>query len=225
LPQNGKIQDTKMKSIRKKLKKKNGATLVMALFYLMLCVAIGSMILSSGSTAMGQVHHLSAEEQSYLNVLSAAELIKSEMLGTSIVEKQLTTTTFPDVNAIQEPPPPPTYPDNALKDKLQAIYDGPTAEEVFTVEAGNLDLEDISVTLSMNEEYALKFVLTEQGGSLYTLTLLMPAEVNQTNETKVSVKEKEYPEGSGEIIIYTKTDFFTTKSAAYDLGSIYKGAR
>lgn len=214
-----------MNAIKRKLKSNRGATLVMGLVYMILCIIIGSIILSSGSTAMGQVFHLRDEEQSYLNVLSAAELIKAEMQGTSFIEKNITIT-HTEVCDMNEASPQLmiTYPDNALKDKLEAIYGNPSAQEVFTVQAGALGLEDVSVTVSMDEEYTLKFVLVQQGEAAYTLTLLMAAEVDNAYETEVLVHEFESPPGSGNYALCTRTYSSSTTRATYDLGFIHKGA-
>ncbi|NCB42297.1 MAG: hypothetical protein EOM59_06720 [Clostridia bacterium] len=215
-----------MKAIRRKLKSKNGATLVMALIYLLLCVTLGSIILSSGSTAMGQIFHLRDQEQSYLNVRSAAELIKSEMQGTAFVEKYITInhTEVCDMNEAS-PQTMITYPLNVLTDQLQAIYGDSSAESVFIIKAPSLNLEDVSVTVSMDENDALKFILTEQGDSLYTLTLIMQAEVSNSYETEVLTHEFESPSGSGNYVLCTRTYSCSTTTSAFDLGLIYKGVR
>lgn len=211
-----------MRKIKAKLNSKNGATLVMALFYMMFCIAIGSMILSSGSTAMGQVQHLRGEEQSYLNVLSAAELIKDEMKEASFVEETITVT-HSACGANEQISPPPTYPNNALTNELQSVYDGSSADETFLIKAELLGLNDVSVTISMREDSALIFVLTEDGSN-YTLTLIMPAEINTTNKTDISTHEFEPSPGSGNYTICERIAKTETTTMVFDSGVIYKGA-
>lgn len=214
-----------MGTIRKKLNSENGATLVMAMVYMLLCIVIGSMILSSGSTAMGQVHHLRGEEQSYLNVLSAAELIKDELQATFFVEEHIIITHTESCDTTDAPEQTLiTYPHtNALTAELQVIYGDPSAEETFTIEASNLKLNDVSVTVRMREDFALIFVLTEHE-SLYALTLIMPAETNTAVKTDISTHEFQSPPGSENYTMCTRTAQRTTKTISFDLGTIHKGA-
>lgn len=225
-----------MTKIKRKLNSESGATLVMALIYMLICITIGSMIMSSGSTAMGQVHHLRAEEQSYLNVLSAAELIKSEMKGTSIIEKNTTITYEGCDLPAQTLPTTFTYPDNALtykgdggnEDILKKIYESQTQphSEIFTIQAPGFSLDEVNITVSMpglpTNDYTLLFVLTEENSS-YTLTLSMPAKTEITNEMIVTHPEVNVG-GSEDSILCTQIDTCETTTIAYDLGFISKGA-
>lgn len=64
-----------------KIKSRNGATLLIALGFFLLCAVVGSIVLTAGSTSSGRIAGLSEQEQSYYTVTSAAKLVMEEIEG------------------------------------------------------------------------------------------------------------------------------------------------
>ncbi|HCU08200.1 MAG TPA: hypothetical protein DF480_04430 [Clostridiales bacterium] len=213
-----------MKAVKEKIKSNNGATVVMALGYLLLCITIGGIILSAGSAAIGQTRHLRDEEQDYMTVYSAAELIRSEMAGGSFVEEYVTITHDRPCDVFETSPQRSLEPPaNALADKLESLYDDPSAQETFLIQAPELGLEDVTVRVSMNAERVLKFVLTRSGETPYALTLTMAADVESLTETDTSVHEFQSPPGSGEYDLCTRVLVREITTVTFDASVITKG--
>ena len=213
-----------MKAVKEKIKNNNGATVVMALGYLLLCITIGGIILSAGSAAIGQTRHLRDEEQDYMTVYSAAELIRSEMSGATFVEEYVTITHDQPCDVFEASPQrsldPPA---NVLANKLEPLYDDPLAQETFLIQAPELGMEDVTVRVSMNAERVLKFVLTRAGETPYALTLTMPADVESFTETDTSVHEFQSPPGSGEYDLCTRVLVREITTVTFDASVITKG--
>lgn len=213
-----------MKTVKEKIKNNHGATVIMALGYLLLCITIGGIILSAGSAAIGQTRHLKDEEQDYMTVYSAAELIRGEMAGTFFTEEYVTITHDQPCDVFEASPQRSlTPPTNALAEKLAPLFDDPAAEETFLIQAPDLGLEDVTVQVSMSAERMLKFVLTRSGEIPYALTLTMPADVESRTETDTSVHEFQSPPGSGEYDLCTRVLVRRITTVTFDTSAITKG--
>ena len=71
-----------MNRISKKLKSQSGASLIIALVLLLVCVMVGSVILSSAAGNADKMRKRESEQQEYLALSSAAELIRTSLGGT-----------------------------------------------------------------------------------------------------------------------------------------------
>ena len=71
-----------MNRISKKLKSQSGASIIIALVLLLVCVMVGSVILSSAAGNADKMRKREAEQQEYLALSSAAELIRTSLGGT-----------------------------------------------------------------------------------------------------------------------------------------------
>lgn len=207
-----------------KLYQERGATVVMALGYLLLCITVGGIIISAGSAAIGQTRDLRDEEQAYMTVFSAAELIRSEMAGTFFVEEVVTIDHDQPCDVfVTSPQRSLAPPANALADKLEPLYEDPSAEEAFVIQATDLGLEDVTVRVSMNTDHVLKFVLTRGGEMPYALTLTMAGDTETQQETDLSVHEFESPPGSGEYALCTRELVRITTTVTFGASVISKG--
>lgn len=71
-----------------------GASIFFALFAFLVCAAVGSVILASGSAASGRIARLAETDQRYHSAMSAARLFRDAIEGESItVTKTMVTTT------------------------------------------------------------------------------------------------------------------------------------
>ena len=74
-----------MKRVREKLKSTRGASVLFALLVFILCMFAGVAALVAASSNIGRFAHAEADQQQYLSVGSAVELLKDE-LGTAKLE-------------------------------------------------------------------------------------------------------------------------------------------
>ncbi|MDR0952412.1 MAG: hypothetical protein LBM18_05755 [Oscillospiraceae bacterium] len=192
-----------MKALRAKLKSENGVTIVMALIFFLICAIIGGIVLTSSYANAGRLATARAERQAHLTIGSAAELLRAEILGsryevtrTEETHTRVEGTTAGDVPKPELSPNPkydykftPGTTDSAMEEVLsnaaKAVYDhnkatveSPVAmpgEIEFTIAVTEFD--DVSVSLTMDEEYNITAVLSlgEGTDAAYTTTLTIPA--------------------------------------------------
>lgn len=68
-----------MKKLKNKLASRRGATLLFALLVFLLCVLAGTAALTAAATNSGRYTHMASDQQKYLAVSSAVELVKNEL--------------------------------------------------------------------------------------------------------------------------------------------------
>lgn len=66
-----------------KLKSRRGASIIIALLVLLICVTAGTAALTAAGANAGRYTHMRADQQRYLAVASAARLVRSELCGGS----------------------------------------------------------------------------------------------------------------------------------------------
>jgi len=76
-----------MNVIQNKLKSQNGASIFMGLMFLLVCVMVGTVVLVASTAAAGKLAEQQKREQAYLNVSSAAQLIKDRICKTKYKHK------------------------------------------------------------------------------------------------------------------------------------------
>lgn len=67
-----------MKRIKEKLHSQTGASLLLALLFLLVCLTVGAVVLTAAATNAGRVHRNQQDQQAYLAVASAAQLVKED---------------------------------------------------------------------------------------------------------------------------------------------------
>ncbi len=68
-----------MSRIRTRLRSEQGATLIYALFFFIICAVVGSVVLTAGTAAAGRLSQAQKMDQRYFAVNSAAEMLEWEM--------------------------------------------------------------------------------------------------------------------------------------------------
>ena len=86
-----------MGKVLRKLQSNNGATLMMALLFFVVCAVTGSMILLSASAAVGRIKDLKQRDQNYYAVRSAIKMYEKQMLALDKID-----VTFTDILEITE---------------------------------------------------------------------------------------------------------------------------
>ena len=84
------------RAVRARLMSERGASIFFALLTLLVCITVGSVVLTAGTAASGRLAETAENDQRYYSVSSAAELIKSMVDGqkvTFVKQKERLTTT------------------------------------------------------------------------------------------------------------------------------------
>ena len=83
-----------MRAIRKKLHSSRGASMMMALLLLLVAVMVAAVILAAATTAAASVRTDRAQQQAYLTVSSAAQLMRDSILADSKYQKTTLTVNY-----------------------------------------------------------------------------------------------------------------------------------
>lgn len=70
-----------MERVREKLHSRTGASLLIALLFFLVAMTVGTVVLTAASANAGRVQKNRQEQQNYLAVASAAELVKEDFVG------------------------------------------------------------------------------------------------------------------------------------------------
>ncbi len=138
-----------------KLKNKQGVTILMALLFLLLAIVISCIVITAAITAVKTVDGDRAQQQAYLNVSSAVELLKKEIVGTEI--KTVTRETFDSYDTSKEweaDDPTVVKAADSVKGILEEIAPYMNPQNATTPSAG------------MREENAVEFFIESTVGSV-----------------------------------------------------------
>lgn len=198
-----------MKSVVKKLKGRQGASIIIALLVLLICITAGAAALTAASANAGRYTHMRADQQRYLAVSSAAKLVRGELCG-----KTFTASAEMEENQLQDPDELPFQLELAgssyggvfepwLGGDLEALFCATAIPQEWWTQAGlalpaeaegvrytglglQVDgdeplLSQVKWELELEEDYTLKarFWLEDEGASYYPTVLTLPAQVQE----------------------------------------------
>ncbi len=143
-----------MNMIRNKLREKDGASILMGLLYLLVCMMVGTVVLTAATASAGKMAGQQESEQDYLNVASAARLIKDRICELTYTYK--TTGTDPDPSGELTA----ATGDVILKGELEALC-GILAESLNTNPAE--DPDDLQDELNDKAKEAAPFEISRSG--------------------------------------------------------------
>lgn len=123
-----------------KLKNDRGASIIMALVVVLVLTMVSVVIISSAYTNMARLKRNQAEQQAYLTVSSAAQLMRDSIAGASYSSSSTT----PPEGSGEQPTSSTTPAEGAFAGMLNAIAAG-NNPSAFTISAAGLD--DVSVTV------------------------------------------------------------------------------
>lgn len=188
----------------KKCNNTSGASIFIALLFLLMCSLAGSTILTAASTSSGRLVNLKKDEQSYYAVTSAARLLKKEIEGEKYSRYKIISKSG-EINDYNEKP------SKDLKDFLQKaadeVYESRRFEDSWIIKTSESVIEDVVAHFSIDEQYNITINLS-QGNRHYTLKV--PAAVSERTE---------------KVIDNTNLDEVNTKittSVIWTKGEIYK---
>lgn len=220
-----------MNQITKKLNSKRGVTVIFGLVFFLFCAIVGGIVLSSAYSSAGRMSHMRDEQQAYLTVSSAAQLVRDELEGMSFTAVYVKTTVSDDVDGSNletetwDVPLPAVAPaDNSMSALVLRFAQNKFNPGVFpfsdsgefTIEAEGLAA--VNAVLKMDDDYKLtvEFSLDESGEQYkMKLELSALAEENElvTREEEDILGEVEGEDGAiSEGVIGTKTTIIATKT-------------
>lgn len=170
-----------------KIRSKNGATILIALLFFLLCAVAGTLVLAAGTSASGRVSGLATQEQSYYSVTSAARVIMSETDGQKI--DMYTVGSSQDVKYFSEP-------DSELKSVLEtaseAIFSGDqTYADTLTIkmedDSINSTMGTVTGKLAMDSRYNIEITLSSDAKNSYKCRVVIPAAI-QDNRDGAQIK-------------------------------------
>lgn len=82
-----------MDKLNIKLRSQKGASLSIALLLFLVCMVVGAIILTAGTTASGRLSKLTEMDQRYYSVTSAAEILSQELSRETVTIERIKTTT------------------------------------------------------------------------------------------------------------------------------------
>lgn len=189
--------------IKQKCASTSGASLLIALFFLLLCAIVGSIVLTSASVASGRFANLKEAEQSYYSVSSASKLLKAELEGEKYSKYEiLSKDGMPLENEYY------ALPQNKMKEFLikgveQVMTSQTEYSDIFTIYSSEQVMEEVTAYFSMDSQYNISITVT-QGRTKCMVTI--PAIYSENTETILyEDSSKEEMEG----IRITKTILWT----------------
>lgn len=165
---------------RPALRNERGASILLALFYFLVCAVVGAVVLTAATVTTGQLVALERSQQAYYSVTSAAELLRDSIVGGTCAPEG--TCALPDQSkngAGQEALQvwvKKMVEKVSAKDVAKSAFDVSFASSSQPVSESVLD---VRVTAEMSSDYSLHFTLrpknyTEPVGD-YRITLDIPA--------------------------------------------------
>ncbi len=230
-----------MGRVRAKLRSSSGASMLIALSFLLLCLTVGAVVLTAASSNAGRMAHAQSSQQAYLTVSSAAGLLRDELDGLTFTAGEWRSVDSYDGGVSVGAITPQVSPAGGLNElagtfarqifEADTVYLSPkfplSDGASLSVEAPGF--ERVGAVLSIAGDYTLtlKLSLTSDPG-MYPLTLTMPAVIQDSTADDVSyynITVIEDVEGVPTEVTYTYqiTTSTRTVTAVWGSGIISKG--
>lgn len=167
---------------RKKCKSTSGASILIALFFLLMCALAGSVVLTAASTSSGRLVNLKKNEQSYYTVLSAAKLLKKEIEGEKYSRYQIVSQSNELLtDGYNE------MPKKGMKDFLKKAADQVFESQSFysdrwTIKASETVIEEVTAQFSMDTHYNITIKFSQGNRDC---TLRIPAVLSENKEEAI----------------------------------------
>ena len=165
-----------MRNVRRKLGSQAGASITFALLLFLVCAVISSVVIVAATAAGGRLSKLAEMDQRYYAVTSAAELLKHEIDGKTMIVTQskdaegnpVYTARYKDADADAE---------DILADASARLVRGNTDAQTFALTATGIADAALNCTIaeSIGADKLLTFDISNTGGaagSIYRLRLV-----------------------------------------------------
>ena len=193
-------------TLENKIKDTSGATILLALLFFLLCALAGSVVLAAGTAASGRMAGLTASQQSYYSVTSAAALLESEIEGQALSIDAYSSNGGVEVFSYQGEPEGELA--EVLKALAEQVYknqyltaNGDTKEALksitmeITPEGSWSDTKSqkVNAELTMDDSYELTISFRTEDTTGYSCKLTVPAALlqNYKEGTRLSGEEQQ----------------------------------
>jgi uncharacterized protein (UPF0333 family) len=195
-----------MQALTKKLQSESGASILLALLLLLVAIVVSAVIVVSALSAMQSLDQDRSEQQVYLEVSSAAELVRDELENGSCDYNNTETKVYTRRNSWSSWGTPKTSTDekygngafaSVIKAGLEHVkdYSGATFSKTYTINADDYDVINVEVTLVESSDNAGNYNLTVRfagGNDDHKCKMILTAEciktTNSSNTTKNNTK-------------------------------------
>lgn len=202
-----------MKQIKQKLNSQCGASLMITLIFFLVCVMIASVTLTAASASVGRTVQQRKEQQAYLSVSSAAQLLQSsfQSAGMSVTAERIALTHQCNRNLSQHTEKPASdWQDTTQVTEgddmawlrgylrsdallLSKTPDAATPTHTFTIKPDNADMLAVQVKMTMEKDYKLIFDLAavdpNQAGKTLTAYTMEVAFTGTATEESASAND------------------------------------
>lgn len=161
-----------MKSIVRKTKDNSGVTIIMALLFMLVCVLVSTVLLATAGTASRDVSRQREQQQAYLAVSSAIDLMKNDIENCRYIVKE-------EYAAVVDENKPAAF-NSLLKDAAIAAGKGTETTRSFEMKCGKEKL-DVQVSFKMTKTYRIK--LTCSADDKYKMTASFATSETDGNRT------------------------------------------
>jgi hypothetical protein len=215
-----------MKRFQAKLKNSSGASMVIALIFLLISLVLGAIILSAASANHGRFSHIRAQQQDYLTTSSAADLMRAEIQGLTFIGARqfvhdsatdITTSEYLDPTISSNNPIPLLLREMAqqMLESQESSEFSPDITESLTINVPDFDTVTALLTIDKDYTITVSLSLVEERSSNYPLVLHLDAKAERSVATTVTSYEKtktrtETVDGTPTEVTYTVTYYITT---------------
>lgn len=225
-----------MRTVNRKLNGDTGASLLLALLFLLLCLTVGAVILTAASANVGRYTHERTQQQAYLTASSAANLIRQRLSGLEFsageqevtdegsVADSLLPSHFSSTDAF------PGIVNNMARQVFldQTIYLPPSGAlpvaVPLTITPDEAELEGVYAQISMDDHYNLTISFSLSGSLPCPLVLTLPADVEDHTVSEVTTYETtEDVDGVPTQVTHSMTTATRTVTVTWSGGIIVKG--
>lgn len=226
-----------MKRARLKLQSSSGASMIIALLFLLLCLTVGAIMLSAASSSAGRMRTARTNQQNYLTVSSASDILRDKISGLkftgiekSVYDSKGNTITFPA----------PTYTYSSAEALPTLIFN--KAKQVFIYQSSftpsglmpaaiplqitSNGFENVTANMTVQSDYSLRIVVYPTAlPSSYPLTLTVPASLDSTSTIDISpYTVTETINGVSTVVQYVRTTTTHTVNVTWGSGAITLGS-
>lgn len=186
--------------IRKKYENTSGASIFIALIFLLICALVGSVVLTAASASSGRLVDLKKNEQSYYTVLSAAKLLKNEIEGENYSRAQVISKNN-EVMADEYNVLPKKGVKDFLKKAADQVFESQSFySDTWTIKSSEKIIQDVIAQFSMDAQYNITITFS-QGNRVCILRI--PAVISENQEEIIIDDESLIETGTRKVINLT----------------------
>ncbi len=240
-----------MKKLRRKLNSENGAVMVIALLFFIVCMLVSAVIVSAAGMNASRIEKRYDEQKAYLAASSAAQLLRENLAGMTFKAEQENwkytcgkshADSGPHEWSLTESCATGVYINEFITNSAFGICKGGTADSYkakYTLNVNEDKLSDVTTTVDVEmfandtKKYDLECIIksTTEGGSSYTMSLYINADdklssidvEHENGDVHEGMRYGATWNGKAWVTYYDYTVTTTTLTVTWPEGTIQKG--